>query len=273
MKRQFLVFQDISITCVHGTIYAIISTRKGLKMESINISIDNFEGPFDLLLKLIKMNKMDIMEISINEITVQYMNVLRKMEELNLEIASEFFLVAATLIEIKSRELLPRKKDDSDEIPSKEILLNKLKEYEFFKDKAHIFMGLYKEEDVLVTRLPMTIEEEINIEVVLPKNFTPEKFFMLYMELLDRQKEKINTTTVIDKKIPIDRFKVEDKISELEELLKKESTLSFGKIISTSSGRAEAIVYFLAILELVRNHTVSIYQEEKGGNLLIGNRK
>ncbi|MFB0917654.1 MAG: segregation/condensation protein A [Clostridiaceae bacterium] len=242
-------------------------------MESININIDNFEGPFDLLLKLIKMNKMDIMEISINEITEQYMNVLRKMEEINLEIASEFFLVAATLIEIKSRELLPRKKDEGDEIPSKEILLKKLKEYEFFKDKAHIFMGLYKEEDILVTRLPMTIEEEVNIEVVLPKNFTPEKFFMLYMELLDRQREKINTTTVIDKKIPIDRFKVEDKIVELEELLKNENTVSFGKLINASSGRAEAIVYFLAILELVRNHTVSIYQEEKGGNLLIENRK
>ena len=94
-------------------------------MEQINLHLENFEGPFDLLLKLIKVNKMEITDIKIFEITEQYMTVLRAMDELDLDIASEFFVLAATLIEIKSRELLPKKSTEEAEIPTKEMLLHK----------------------------------------------------------------------------------------------------------------------------------------------------
>ena len=187
--------------------------------------------------------------------------------------ASEFFLVAATLIEIKSRELLPKRKDQAGEIPARDMLLRKLKEYEFFKEKAVDLMGLYTPEDVIITRLPSTIEEEVQVEVVIPPGFGPDKFFILYMELLDRQKEKTNTATNIEKTIPMDRFRVEDKIVELNHLLKGHSTISFNALIEGSSGKAETIVFFLAVLELVRKRSIFIYQADEGGNILIEHRK
>ncbi len=241
-------------------------------MEQINLHLNNFEGPFDLLLKLIKVNKMEIIDIRIKEITEQYMAVLRAMEELDLDIASEFFVLAATLIEIKSRELLPKKADAEEEIPSRELLLHKLQEYEFFREKAQDLTSRFQPGDVVVTRLPMTLPEEKHVEITIPRGFGPEQFFLLYMELLDRQKEKINTVTVIDRRIHTDAFKVEDKMVELKAELDRHRTLRFSQIMEQSSGKAETIVFFLALLEMVRNLDVVVYQAQAGGELIIQER-
>lgn len=242
-------------------------------MEQINLQLDNFEGPFDLLLKLIRVNKMDITDIKIYEITEQYMAVLRAMEVLDLDIASEFFVLAATLIEIKSRELLPKKESDEAEIPSRELLLHRLQEYEFFHEKVDLLMARYHSEDVLVTRLPMTLEEDRTVEVIIPPGFGPEQFFMLYMELLDRQKEKMNTSRVIQRRIHTEAFKVEDKISQLKEELLLKRSFRFSYIMERSSGKSETIVFFLAILEMVRNLDIVVYQSEAGGELIIRERE
>lgn len=238
-------------------------------MENINLKLENFEGPFDLLLKLIKINKMEITDISIYEITDQYMRVLKEMEDLDMEIASEFFLLASTLIELKSRALLPKRQEVEEEVDMGQVLLLKLKEYEFFKEKALNLAYKYSLEDVVVTRLPMTLEEEKEVEIVIPEGFTKEKFFLLYMELLDRQKEKINLTTNIEKKIPIDAFKVEDKMDELKEIIKNRKKFYFKDLMAESSCKAETIVIFLALLELVRNNNIKVYQEKILGDLLI----
>lgn len=242
-------------------------------MEQINLHLENFEGPFDLLLKLIRVNKMEIIDIKIYEITEQYLTVLKAMEELDLDIASEFFVLAATLIEIKSRELLPKKKDEAAEIPTREQLLHKLQEYEFFRDKSYLLMKRFRQDEVIVTKLPDTLPEEKHVEVVIPDDFGPEDFFLLYMELLDRQREKQNTFTVIPRKIPVDQFRVEDKIDELSDRLMDGSSLSFTRLAHESSGKAETIVIFLAILEMVRNMQAKVYQDETGGEIIIEERK
>lgn len=242
-------------------------------MEQINLNLENFEGPFDLLINLIRINKMDIMEINIAAITDQYMGVLRQMEDLNLDIASEFFVMAATLIEIKSRELLPKKKDEENEEQPKEMLIRKLKEYEYFKKRAEELEGIFDNEEVLVTRLPETIPDDGPSEIILPKGLNADKLFMLYIDLLDRQKEKINTVTNISRKIPHDAYRIEDKITELTEMLEEKNTIDFEDIIERSHGRSEAIVFFLAILELVRKNAALVYQEKEGSRLLIERRK
>lgn len=241
-------------------------------MEQINLHLDNFDGPFDLLLKLIKVNKMDITDIKIFEITEQYMTVLKAMEELDLEIATEFFVLAATLIEIKSRELLPKKANEEAEIPTKDMLLHKLREYEFFRDMSYEFMNRFRQEEVIVTRLPMTLPEEKHVEIVIPPGFGADKFFILYMELLDRQREKQNVYTNIDRKISIESFKIEDKIEELKDQLESGRSIRFSSLAEASSGKAETIVIFLAILEMVRNLQVMVYQDEAGGELIIEER-
>lgn len=242
-------------------------------MEQINLHLENFDGPFDLLLKLIKVNKMEITEIKIFEITEQYMAVLRAMEELDLEVASEFFVLAATLIEIKSRELLPKKSAEEAEIPTKELLLHKLREYEFFRDQSFLFMSRYRQEEVIVTRLPITLPEEKHVEIIIPPNFGADKFFLLYMELLDKQREKQNVYTNIEQRISIDSFKIEDKIEELMDELESTKTIRFSSLARQSSGKSETIVIFLAILEMVRNLQVMVYQEKAGGELIIEGRE
>jgi len=114
-------------------------------MEGLNIKISNFEGPFDLLLHLIKKNKMDIYNVKIYEITNQYIEYIKEMKELDLEITSEFIVMAATLIEFKSKMLLPKikKEEDEDEERYKEDLLQKLIEYKKFK-KASIYFRKLK---------------------------------------------------------------------------------------------------------------------------------
>lgn len=242
-------------------------------MEQFNLHLENFEGPFDLLLKLIKVNKMEITDIKIYEITEQYLNVLKAMEVLDLDIASEFFVLAATLIEIKSRELLPKRKDEVTEIPSRDQLLHKLKEYEFFRDKSYLFMKRYKQDEIIITKLPDTLPEDKHVEVIIPDGFGPEDFFLLYMELLDRQRDKQNTFTAIPRKIPVDQYRIEDKIDELSDRLMAGSSLSFSGLARESSGRAETIVIFLAILEMVRNMQARVYQDDTGGEIVIEERK
>ncbi|PKK39240.1 Segregation and condensation protein A [Clostridiaceae bacterium JG1575] len=242
-------------------------------METINLRLENFEGPFDLLLKLIKVNKMEITDVSLLEITVQYMAVLRAMEELDLDIASEFFVLAATLIELKSRELLPRPKEEGKDLPTKETLLHQLKVYEYFKSRAEALGERYHPEEVVATRLPMTLEEEVTVELVIPPNWGPERFFLAYMELLDRQKEKVNTSTAIERTIPLDLYKVEDKMEELHQRLRGEGRVRFSELIFESSGKQEAIVYFLAVLELVRNFEITVHQDQGGGELILEERE
>ncbi|MFZ2257582.1 MAG: segregation/condensation protein A [Clostridiaceae bacterium] len=241
-------------------------------MEQINLHLENFEGPFDLLLKLIKVNKMEITDIKIFEITEQYMTVLRAMDELDLDIASEFFVLAATLIEIKSRELLPKKSTEEAEIPTKEMLLHKLREYEFFRNKSYDLMSRFCQDEVIVTRLPMTLPEEKHVEIIIPEGFGPDKFFLLYMELLDGQREKQNVYTNIERRISIESFKIEDIIKDLMERIELAKTVRFSALAQQSSGKAETIVIFLAILEMVRNLQVMVYQDEAGGELIIEER-
>lgn len=233
-------------------------------MESISLHLENFDGPFDLLLQLVKVNKMEITEIKISEITAQYMAVLKAMDELDLDIASEFFVMAAALIEIKSRELLPKKPQEEPEVPTRELLLHRLKEYEFFREKAVELSDHFRLNEVIVTRRPITLPEEKQVEIKVPEGFGWEEFFLLFMELLDRQQEKKNIATVIERRIPADAFKVEDKIRELQEELKIHRKIVFSSLAARSSGKAETIVFFLAVLEMMRNLEVNASQSDTG---------
>src|SRR3712207_4469850 len=112
---------------------------------SLNIKIENFEGPFDLLLHLIKKNEMDIYDIKIYEITTQYLNYINNMKELDLEVTSEFIVIAATLLEIKSKMLLPKQvveENEEDAEDPRQELINKLLEYKKFKQVADYLMKI-----------------------------------------------------------------------------------------------------------------------------------
>ncbi|EDS77973.1 segregation/condensation protein A [Clostridium massiliodielmoense] len=232
---------------------------------SLNIKIENFEGPFDLLLHLIKKNEMDIYDIKIYEITTQYLNYINNMKELDLEVTSEFIVIAATLLEIKSKMLLPKQvveeNEEEAEDPRQE-LINKLLEYKKFKQVADYLMNREATVGFMYSKKPEIIEDihkDDNVDIL--KDVTILKLFNIYNDLINTYKNKMNTESAIPKEIALDKFKIEDKMVEISEKLKNGSTIGFSKLVSSCEDKIEAIVTFLALLELIKLRVISAIQE------------
>lgn len=236
---------------------------------SLNIKIENFEGPFDLLLHLIKKNKMDISDIKIYEITNQYLEYIHTMEEMDLEITSEFIVIAATLIEIKSKLLLPKSKDDEsaadlDEKDPEKELIEKLIQYKKFKNAALFLKEREQGAGRIFSKKPEIIEEKK--KNVNPKDFLEGvsilKLYELYSNLITTYRNKINSSNVINKEIPIDKFKIEDKMEYLKENIQIGKKVLFSDIINECTSKIEAVVTFLALLELMKLRYIIVVQEQ-----------
>lgn len=232
---------------------------------SLNIKIENFEGPFDLLLHLIKKNEMDIYDIKIYEITTQYLNYINNMKELDLEVTSEFIVIAATLLEIKSKMLLPKQvveENEEDAEDPRQELINKLLEYKKFKQVADYLMTREATVGFMYSKKPEIIEDihkDDNVDIL--KDVTILKLFNIYNDLINTYKNKMNTENVIPKEIALDKFKIEDKMVEISEKLKNGSTIGFSKLVNSCEDKIEAIVTFLALLELIKLRVISAIQE------------
>lgn len=238
-------------------------------MESLTINITNFEGPFDLLLHLLKVNKMKIQEIQISEITSQYLTYLHSMQELDMEVASDFLVMAATLLEIKSREMLPKYKEAVDEEELKEKLVLRIEEYEVFKEMAETFEERFRLDQVILTKRAETIpQEEVPLSELL-RGVTMENLYLTYTSLMNRQKEKLNRSFIRPRKLEREEFKIEDKMEELERFLYANSSVNFNALLQKSRSKAEAIVMFLAVLELTRNRRIRISQEDVFSEIII----
>lgn len=200
-------------------------------MAMPDIRVSNFEGPFDVLLHLIKKNKMNIHDIKIFEITTQYLDVIKQMKELDLEITSEFIVMAATLLEIKSKTLLPKPKEENpeDEQDMTKILMEKLIEYKKFKQAAMFLSEKAIYTGKVFTKKPEIIEDvknDISNEELL-KNFDMLKLYTLYNQLIENYKNKQNNANVIEKKIYVDKYKIEDKIEYIINNIEKGTIMSF----------------------------------------------
>lgn len=230
---------------------------------SVNIKIENFQGPFDLLLHLIKKNEMDIYDIKINEITEQYLQVLRDMEEMDLEVTSEFIVIAATLIEIKSRHLLPKPEEDeiAAEIDPSKQLVEKLVEYKKYKVAAAYLAQIYEKTGVCFSKKPEVIEEKNNNTDELLKNKSIAELYDIFLKLMEIYKSKINVNATIEEKMYMDTFKIEDKMKEIDECLMTKRIMPFSQIICSCNSKIEKVVTFLALLELIKLRAVSVAQE------------
>jgi segregation and condensation protein A len=238
-------------------------------MESLQINITNFEGPFDLLLHLLKVNKMQINEIRISEITSQYLDYLHSMDELNLEIASEFLLVAATLLEIKSREMLPKYKEEVDEEELKEKLVLRIEEYEAFRNISEKLGARFEKDLFIFTKRAETIPQDDMPLSELLKGITMDNLYLTYTTLMNRQKEKVNKSFIRTKRMEREEFKIEDKMEELERLLVSNKTFNFTSLLERTKSKSECIVMFLAMLELSRNHRIKVSQRDIFSEIIV----
>jgi len=236
--------------------------------DTYNIKIPAFEGPFDLLLHLIKENKVDIYDIPIALITGQYLRYIEMMKELNLEIAGEFLVTAATLIHIKSRMLLPADEEappDEQEDPRLE-LVQRLLEYQTFKDAA---LGLREKEEEWINvfrREPLKDEETETTEEPELYLFDVNLFDLLgaFKNMLDKAPPDVVEITRAT-------LTVKDRISLIMEMLESQDTIRFEDLFKEDRTKAQLVVTFVALLELIRLGLVRAYQEKDFGNIWVIN--
>ena len=247
-------------------------------MELPKIKVADFEGPFDLLLHLIKKNKMDIYNVEIYKVTNQYLEYLNTRKVMDLEITSEFIVVAATLIEIKSKNLLPKIKveEEENEEDIEKRLMDKLIEYKKIKSVSEFFKERYINQGDVYCKKPEIIEdvkgEPVN-NVDIFKNITLLDLYNIYNRILENYREKQNKFNIVQKKIYVDKYKVEDKMNELLERVNSNKVIEFEDLMKESSCKLETVVTFLALLELIKIRTISVYQDESFGNILIKRRR
>ncbi|MCX7695519.1 MAG: segregation/condensation protein A [Caloramator sp.] len=237
---------------------------------SINIKIEVFEGPLDLLLHLIKKAEVDIYDIPIAEITEQYILYLKNMEELNLDIASEFLVMAATLLEIKSKMLLPRKKLQEDEQveedPRKEIV-QKLIEYKKYKEFAEQLKMI--EEQSQIYFKPPEIIDDIESKDVFFKNITLENLMFAFKKVIEAYERRTNKKSIIDENISYDEFRIEDKMNYIVGLVEVYKRIRFTRFFEEAKCKLELIVTFLAMLELIKLKKIKVYQRENFEDIYI----
>lgn len=244
-------------------------------MELPKIKINDFEGPFDLLLHLIKKNQMNIYNVKIYEITNQYLNYLNEMKEMDLDITSEFIVVAATLIEIKSKYLLPKtKKEEENEEDVEKNLLDKLIIYKKIKGVSNFFKNRYISSGEVYGKNPEIIEEmnqnESHNDIF--KNIDLLQLYSIYNNLLEIYNNKKNSGNIIQKKIYVDKYKIEDKVQYIINRMKDEKINYFGELIDESECKLETIVTFLALLEMIKQRMLKVYQKGSFTDIIIERR-
>ena len=228
----------------------------------MDISLDNFQGPMDLLLHLIKKKEMNIMDIKLEVIIDEYLNYINSLENMNLNIASSYLVMASELIEIKSRLLLPNSSEDEETVELKENLINRLVEYEKYKEIVPTFKELENERREYKTKSPSSIlEYKDNYKIT--SDLTINNLIEAYNNLLIRiEDEKPISTRVAKKEISI-----ESQILRIKEKFKKEKRISFDDLFQERT-KPFVVATFLAILEMTRHGEIKIYQEDNFGSIL-----
>ena len=228
------------------------------------VHIEAFEGPLDLLLHLMKQSKISIHEIKISEITKQYLDYIKAMEQLELEIASEYLVMAATLIEIKGKSLLPKQRVEIEsdyEEDSEEALIQRLIEYKRYKEAADLFKALEDERGQHFGKAPIDFSEYLEEETRLPNNGDMNRLIQAFEKIMRRNKmaKPLNTRIVATP------LSVEGRMEELSKQLKYKKHIPFHTLF-TVFDREYIIITFLALLELVKSGEIKLvqrcYQEE-----------
>lgn len=235
-------------------------------MEEITLKIDDFEGPYDLLLHLIKEKKMDLLNLKLEVIVDEYLNYIHKMQEMNLNIASSYLVMSSELIEMKSRLLLPRnvEENDEEEEDPKEELVNRLIEYQKYKDLTEDFKELEEERKQIYTKLPENLQEYKETDKVINNsNITLDDLLKAFQNFLERKKlEQPLHTKVTTKEISLD-----DRRYAIRDVLKVKKRVNFLDLFDVLN-KEYVVVTFLAILEMAKENEIVISQDDKYGDII-----
>lgn len=233
-----------------------------------NFTTADFEGPLDLLLHLVKESKMDIYEINIHEIINQYLDFIHSLEEKNIDVASEYLVMAAELIHLKSKLLVNRheeeNEDDEFSFNSEEDLKNKLLEYEKYKEITKNFQELEEKRSEVYTKLPESLNEYLDSTGFIKGELSVEDLFNAYQLFIERQKLDKPLNTKITKR----ELSVDDKIKDIRSILKKRQKVNFIELF-TELTKENIVVTFLSILEMSKNNEITLTQEASFSPIMI----
>ncbi|SDX93274.1 condensin subunit ScpA [Lachnobacterium bovis DSM 14045] len=241
----------------------------------MTVKLQVFEGPLDLLLYLLEKNKVNIYDIPIVEITDQYMEYIDEMRQRDLEVMSEFLVMAATLLSIKAKMLLPKKKnEDEEEVDPREELVQQLLEYKMYKYMAYELKDRQIDAEKSMYKKPTipeevkSYEEPVNLDELV-KGITLQKLNKIFKDVMKKQVDKVDPIRSKFGKIEKEEFSLEEKMLYVENYALNRSKFSFKNLLEEQSSKTEIIVTFLAILELMKSGKIYISQEEIFGDICI----
>ena len=242
-----------------------------LETNKYLIKIENFEGPLDLLCHLIDKNKMNINDVNLSEITDQYIDYINKMEEMNLEVTSEFLIMASTLIYIKSKNLLPKASDDEEEI-SEEELLRRIIEYKKYKEISKTLKEMYKNNAVRFFKNAEVIELP---KQKLERNYDKSVIVDAYQKVVKSNEEKVNQNARnLEQIAVIEKYTVASKVKQMLTVLVKRPKFVFNTLFSLKQcEKAEVVSAFSGLLELSRRSEVMTNQDKIFGDISVEKKK
>ena len=232
----------------------------------LDFKINEFEGPLDLLLHLIKVNEMDIMNIKIEEITKQYIDYIDSQERLNIEVASEYLVMASELIEIKSKLLLPSNsvdEEEEEEVDPREELVEKLLEYEAYKKLSDVLVKKNEDRSSFYTKLPESFSNYVD-EEAMSNNGDIDELVEAFKLFLDRKKKNKPLKT----KVTIKEVSVSGRCIEIRKALKKNKKVSFFSLF-TYDTKEYIVATFLAVLEMAKEGELTIKQKDAFGDIIV----
>lgn len=241
----------------------------------IPVKLEVFEGPLDLLLHLIDKNKIDIYDIPIVEITNQYMDYIRQMQRADLNVMSEFLVMAATLLDIKCRMLLPKEiNEEGEEEDPRQELVEQLLQYKMYKYIACELKDRQLDADMVLFRKPeipaevREYEEPVNLDALL-SGVTLDKLSAIFRDVMKRQNNKIDPVRSKFGRIEKEEVPLPSKIAFVEDYAKSHRKFSFRQLLEGQKSTMHLVVTFLAILELMKTGTIRAVQENTFGEILI----
>lgn len=236
------------------------------------IRIHNFEGPFDLLFHLIEKAEVDIYDIPIAEITNQYLDYIYTLGNIDLDNTSEFIVMAATLIQIKSKMLLPKETNPFDELTAdgedpRAELVEKLLEYKRYKEASEFFREMESMYMDIIYKPAEIIDDIAEDKILL--NTTLDDIISAFKDVVKRYQENTGHTNEDNREIIEDEFTVDDKIQDIRNIAKDKGKLKFNELFSNMGSKLELIITFLALLELIRLKEIMVYQSGIFGDIVI----
>lgn len=237
----------------------------------MNLQLQDFEGPFDLLLHLVRVSKMDIYTINLSDIIEQYLNFINSLDKFDIDASSEYLVMSSELIHLKSRMLINKYNDEDNEteeefsIKSEEDLRNKLIEYERYKNMTDTFRELEENRLDYYTKVPENLKNYIEDENVINSDVSVDDLVKAFLEM----QRRINFQKPITTKVTKKEFSVKERILEIRNILKTKKRIEFSELFDSGVTKENIVVTFLSLLDMSKNKEILLRQDKIFSTLII----